>query len=161
MTNDIANSKFLTETAKLARTIQASYLELGKRLAKIRNENLFAPAHDSFSEYLWEIRLSDSTASRIIFAWEKLVAEYGIEEEKIIEVGWSDAYAIGKQAKDKEEAESMLEEYGGQTSTDTRRGLTERKKGVSMSDCKHDEDYYDIRVCRRCGMKYRLLDEHK
>lgn len=157
MSKEISQYNYCLEVVELKKNIELAFLTLGERLYKIREEELYIGSWESFNDYLEEIKMSPSVASRLISVYSKMVLEYNLEPSLIANAGgWSNAYEIIKIASGKEEAENWLRESEHRMAKDTKIALREAKTGVSIEKCEHD--YYDIRVCRKCGDKSRIYE---
>ncbi len=148
---------YCTKTGELKDKIEETFLLLGERLLKIRQEELYKGQWDSFEEYLESIHLNKSVASRLICVFEKFVVEYGINPDRILEAGgWSDCYQIAILSENKEDAEDWLNKAKVLNSTDLRREITEFRTGKPMKDCKHPNRYL-LSVCPTCGLKEKII----
>ncbi|MDL5400733.1 hypothetical protein QSI00_24520, partial [Escherichia coli] len=80
-----------------------SFLLLGERLKKIRDEKLYIPSFEAFWCFAEEeIKLSESTCSRLISVYEKFILEWNIDPADVVAIGgWNEAYLIGKIATTK------------------------------------------------------------
>lgn len=105
------NHEFCNETLELKHSLELHYLEMGRRLLEIRDGQLYKPYWDSFTEFLMELKWSDSSrANRIINIYKKFVQEYNIEPKKLAAAGgWSVLAEVLPVATDKESAEEWIE----------------------------------------------------
>ena len=126
-------------------------MELAKRLKKIRDQEMYLPAWESWSLYLEDIKVKDSVASRMITAYEKWVLEGGFSAKEVAPIGWSTLYDARHHVSREVLDNLILKEGKG-----TRDYILELNSGVSMENCRHD--YYKLEVCRRCGEKHQILE---
>jgi hypothetical protein len=153
--NELKNYNYCEETISLKKTIESSFLEMGKRLRDIRDKRLYEPQWTSFPEYLAEMKLSESQASKLINIYNKFVLEYQFTTEEILQTGgWAVLAEVLPVIRDKESATEWLEKAKNLTMQDLRIEVKERKTGKSMDGCKH-ENTYTITICRDCGNKQR------
>lgn len=156
---ETANHQFCVETLNLKHDIEKNFIVIGGRLKKIRDENLFQPQYGSFVEYLWEMRMSEPTASRLINIYEKFIVEYQISPAKVAEAGgWSSLAETLPVVHSREDAEHWLERALVLTKEDLRKEIKEKRTGKLMELCDHS-DSYTIKVCRLCGERHRIYDE--
>jgi len=151
-----ANS-YLQKTVELKSNIERSFLLLGERLKRIRDEKIYLPAYEAFWCFTEEqLKMSESTASRLISVYQKFILDWKVSPEKVIDIGgWNEAYLICKQAKNKDEAEELLEKYALMPPSEIRKEVASLKVG------EHKHDWYElhIRQCRVCGLKEQIQNE--
>lgn len=151
----IKNHEFLEGTKDLKNDIEKRFLLLGKRLKKIRDEQLYVPEYEKFYEWLeGEMKMSESTASRLITVYTVFIEKYEMDMEVVSQIGWSDAYALSKSVKTKEEAEEWLEKGALLTSSDLRKELVEFRRG---KPCDHTWEKIPYEQCTGCGERRRIL----
>ncbi len=155
--NQELTTNYLQKTVDLKTTIEQSFLLLGERLKKIRDEGMFRPTYSFFYEWLEaEAKMKESMASRLISVYEKFIVNWGIDPTKVAEAGgWSDVYSIGTFAKTKEEAESWLERKKTLSSGDFRKEVTESKHGK----CEHEWVEVHLNQCTKCGDREKIFHE--
>lgn len=154
------NHPYLEKTIELKKTVEGGFLVLAERLAKIRDEQMYAPEYESFPEFLNEMDLSEATASKLINIWNRLVLEYGIPKERLLEAGsWSSVSEILPYVKDKKTAENLLDKMTGLLPSDKRKVIRELRTGINQDDCKHG-DWNDVhfRECGKCGYREKIYD---
>lgn len=155
MNKELAET-FLEETLDLKKNLEKNFLELGKRLMKIRDEQLFNSTHESFVEFLWEAKLTESTASKLINVYQKFVVELGMSEDSILEAGgWTVVYKLKDVSTDKVKAKEWLEKASVLSPKDLENELKESKTGIAQITCPHI-DTIDFRWCKTCGEKNRI-----
>lgn len=158
MANELSNYNYLEDTKKLKQTIETSFLTLGERLSRIRNEKLFLPSYETFEDFLLDAKLSPATASKLINIYEKFYIEWKFKTDELVEAGgWSVVATLLPICKDRESAEEWLHKSHHLSRPDLEKEIKEMKTGIPMKDCKH-EDSYVLRVCRTCGFKEKVLD---
>lgn len=159
--SQLANYNYCLEVIEFKKNIEVAFLTLGERLKKIRDGILYQPSWTSFEEYLDEIKMHYSVASRLITVYENLVIRYGFKPELIANAGgWSNAYEITRIAKDKDDAHKWLTESAERTPKDTKELLREIKTGISQSDCKH-RNTYTVEICKDCGIKMLKHEDNR
>lgn len=155
----LSNYNYCQKVIELKKNIEIAFLTLGEYLYNIREKHLYESQWGSFSEYLDEIKMADSVASRLIKVYTKLILEYQIEPEKIAQAGgWSNAYEIVQLSPTKEKAEDWLDEVAIKMPKDIKIALREAKSGIKEEECEHD--LYTIRCCRKCSYKERIYEEN-
>jgi hypothetical protein len=155
--NELQDLNYCESTIELKSTIENSFLDLGQRLLKIRNENLYLPQWTSFLEYVWEMKMSEAQASKLINIYQKFVLEYAFPRERLLKAGgWSSLAEVLPMIKSKEDAEYWLEKTEILSRPDLRKEKKEHVTGIQQSDCEH-HDTYELRICRTCGLKEKLL----
>lgn len=154
------NYNFCVDCIKWKEQIELAFIVLGEKLSRIRDENLYEESWESFEDYLKEIKMQPSVASRLITVYNKLVKEYELEPKMVASAGgWSNAYEISKKSQTKEEAAEWLERFEYADSQKTVGSLKkELRTGIKQDDCGH-LDTYLIRVCNNCGEKIREYED--
>jgi hypothetical protein len=127
---------------------------------KIRDEELYLATHTSFVEFLWEMKLTESTASKMISIYNRFILELGVSSQKVLEAGgWTTAYKLKDLAKDKETAEEVLDLAATWSPKDLDTYIKEKKSGVSQETCSHPDGLIRFEWCKHCNLKERLYDE--
>lgn len=158
MSKELTQYNYCLEVVELKKNIELAFLVLGEKLMKIRDEEMYTGSWESFNDYLDEIKISPSVASRLISVYSTMVLEYSLEPQLIANAGgWSNAYEITKVSSTKEEALRWLEESKERMPKDTKIALREARTGISIEDCRHE--YYELRICRKCGDKEKIYNE--
>ena len=154
----IAN-QYLEETVSLKQNLEKNFLQLGQRLLKIRNDQLFLATHSSFVEFLWDLKITESTASKMINIYDHFVLELGVTEQKVLDAGgWTTAYKLKDLATTKSEAEEVLSLAATWSPKDLDAYIKEKKTGIEQGKCSHAETI-DFRYCKVCFNKERIYDE--
>jgi hypothetical protein len=103
--------------------------------------------------------VSESQASKLINIYKVFIVEGKFPVEKVLQAkGHAVLAEYLPYIKTQEDREWALENATVLSSQDSRKLLKEKKTGVDMSECKH-EDYYIIKVCRTCGDKESIHDK--
>lgn len=153
------NYEYCQNALKLKKNIEVEFLVLGEHLLSIRNKHLYQPHFSSWTEFLWEMKLSENVAKKLIQIYSVFIIQFGFKPEKIAEAGgWSVLQDILPMIKSKEDASKWLELAGAQTRSDLRKEIKESKTGIIMSSCKH-KDTYVVEVCRDCGERHQLYGD--
>lgn len=152
--------KYCNDTLQLKFTIESSFLSLGERLMKIRDERLFEPQWETFGTYVSELKMSEPSASKLINIYRRFVLEYNIEPQKLLNAGgWSVVAEILPVVKTKAEAVEWIDKMEVLTKEDIRKEILEKKTGITQQNCPH-KDTYEIIVCRTCGERMRKYNEN-
>ena len=159
LTKERANLDFCRQTISLKENIERTFIELGRRLHKIREERLYEPFYDSFNLYCYELKLSQSTISKLVNIYKVFILEYGFAPSRLMKAGgWAVVAETLPVVHSKKDAEEFLENAETMTLSDMRRTVKEKKLGVDQRTCDHKDDSYDLRICRKCGDRQTLRD---
>lgn len=135
------NYDYCKDTLLLKHDIERNYVELAGRLCTIEDGKMYEPNYESFNEFLEDVNITPSVASRMKTIWRRFVVEYKIKLTKIAEAGgWDKVYSVIKVTTNKGEAEEWLERLSGDNKlrrSDLRKELKERETGIEMSKCRH------------------------
>lgn len=155
------NFDFCKETAVLKKRSEISLIELGGRLHKIFSERLYEPNHEHFKDYLEDIKLSPSTASKLIGIYEKFVIQFKYKPKFLAEVGgWSSISEVVSLVDTKKDADIWLAKVEALNRTDLRKEIKEKKTGVLMAKCPHKHTAkFTVVKCEDCGDTWRNYDE--
>ncbi len=155
------NFSYCEETIRLKQSFEVRYLEFASRLAKIEAEKMYQPNFETFDEFLEEIKVDRSVASRMIAVWRKFVVEFKFRPKQIAAAGgWSKVYEVVKYSTTKKQATEWLKKLSaGLTRSDLRKELQEAKTGIMMSECKH-KNFEEIvfQKCLDCGDTFRIYE---
>lgn len=150
-------NNYLEKTVELKSSIERSFLLLGERLKKIRDERLYLPSYEAFWCFTEEqLKMSESVASRLISVYQKFILDWKVSPEKVVEIGgWNEAYLISKHAKNKDEAEEMLEKYALMPPSEVRKDVASLKVG------EHRHEWIEVRIrqCKACGLREKIYNE--
>jgi hypothetical protein len=151
---------YCNETIILKEQLEEGFVMLGARFLQIRDQEMFKPQWTSFPEYLMEMKMSESTASKLISIHQKLVMECGLEPKQIAKAGgYTEVYEILPFVKDKKSAEEWLQKAETLTRDDLRKEITEEKTGISMAKCEHKHTR-TIEICLDCKLRIDVTPEH-
>jgi hypothetical protein len=146
------NNAYLEVTIAFREKLDEGFIVLGERLRKIRNERMYADEYDSFPDFLRELRLSESTASKLIAVYEKFVVLGGIPIEELGRQAWTNRAIFLPVISTKKDAVAIYNQVAPLDRTDAMRVYEEMKRGVDMGTCPHAETRTLI-VCCTCGIK--------
>lgn len=147
---------------KLKNQIETAFIALGKLLYDIKEQRAYEQEYETWVLFLMEVRLTESTASKLMKIYETLVLGYKIPEDRIASAGgWTVVYDLLPLATTKETAEEWLDKATQMTRTDIQREIKESKTGIPMTDCEHE--WASFQLCRKCGLKHvdNLFVENK
>jgi len=151
MRNEIQNLSVCNEAIQLKKNIEKNFLMLGQYLMNIRDNKLYVGSWEAFHDFLEEMNITDSTASKMINIYKKFVIEYQIAEDRVIEAGgWTKLAVVLPLVNSSEDAEYWIDQSVILTSRDLAKEVKEHKTGIDMRYCKHGDTYL-IRKCRECG----------
>lgn len=150
------NFKYCEETFKLKNNIELNFLLLAERLKKIQDEKLYQPNYDKFHDFLNEININNSVASRLISIYELFVEKYKFKHEELIEAGgWSKLSEIVKVSTTKAEARKWLKVASTNPKVIIREMIEVEDETPAVLTC---DDYYIIKICRDSKAKYVMAD---
>lgn len=152
---EIENKNYLKETITIAKRIESAFLELAARLKNIRDNRLYDGEYQNFAEFLWEIKIAEGTASKLIKVYETFILKFKMKTDKLSAVGWSSLYQIANNIETKEEAEEWVDKAVLLTRDHLVENLKEKTKGVSA--CQH-QDTYVLRICKSCGFRQKEFE---
>lgn len=154
--NEIQPIDYCVETINLKKTIETGFIVLGERLTKIKDGRMWENQWSSFSEYLSEMNINDSTASKLISVYRTYIGKFQIDETLLSELGWDKLYSARDfvlTAKTKTEALELVEKIKSLRRQDADELIREHKNGV----CDHDWFEVHIRQCRSCNKRESIL----
>jgi hypothetical protein len=140
------DSSFLRETVDLVRQIETRFLELGARLFRIREKELWKGTYDSYQEFLDVARISPGNASILASIHRHYVVEGNISPEKLAGIGYSNLY----------EAIPLIEREGVKAAVTKAETLTRSEIKDEVRDVKHGSHDHSVGterwgVCEKCG----------
>ena len=147
-----SNHQYLEETVSLREKLEGGFIILAERLKKIRDTRIYDPEYESFGDFLREIRISESSASKLIGVYEKFVLMGGIPADEVAKVGWTNISLFLPRIKTKDDAIEIWDKTHLLDRTDAQRVYQEMKTGVDMAECAHAE-IRTLIVCTKCGIK--------
>ena len=155
-----SDRQYCLEVIDLKIRAELDFLTLGRELEKIYRERKWESGWGSFEEYLVDMRMSLSTASKLRRIWSLFIEQHRVEPMRLAAVGgWSVVAEVLpriRESKDVERYVCILENHP--TKTDLRRTLHEESSGVDMQKCRHANVYY-LRICEDCNLKERVYLE--
>lgn len=156
---DSENWQYCMSAVELKEDIEKSFLSLGERLMRIRNQQMFYPVWDSFKEFCKEMGMSDTTASRLIGIYEKYVVIGGLRPEELISPrGWDNLSKFLPYIKTKQDAKIYAEKALVLSREDAIKEAHELKTGQPMAACNHANAYL-LKVCPTCGDKHKVYED--
>lgn len=155
MTNvALANHEYLEATINLKDKIEEGFLVLAERLKKIKDEQLYVTEYGDFDSFVEELRISRSTAYKIIGVFEKFILLGELHPVDVARCGWGNLCLFLGHIQTKADARETFARISGLTRGDATRELVELRTGKPQSKCQH-LDTYEITCCRECGIKIR------
>lgn len=150
---------FCLKAIELKKDIESRFLELGGFLHEIKENRDYEAGWSSWEEYTMELKMSKATISKLIRIYQIFILKFKFSPAKLANLGgWSVVAEMLPQIKEntpRSDVQDWLGEMVDLPRSDVRRAIIERKTGVSMNDCKH-EDTYTIKICRDCGDRWKL-----
>lgn len=151
-------SEYCASTIALKKTIESGFIVLGERLARIKAEKMWESQWSSFAEYLHEMNINEGTASKLIAVHQTYVQKYGLDENLLIEAGWSNLYEvrnIAGESKNKQEVEDLVRKVTTLKRDDTREMVREHKN----PHCDHNWIEIHLRQCTECAKREKIYDD--
>lgn len=149
----ISPESYLQETIELKIDLEKNFIVLAEHLYKIYSEKLWQEAgRVSWDEFLMEVKISVSAASKLISVYKKYVVEHKIPISKLASVrSWEGLYSVAKLAVDRDTALELVEAGAVESDKDM------RAKVKGEKDCDRHE-WIEYRFCRKCGVKEKIYD---
>lgn len=160
MDNKLAkqNYDFCEETIKLKSTLEQNFIELAGRLKKIQDEKMYEPNYSSFSDFLADMNIQGSVATRLIQIYELFVIQFKFPLKRLVEAGgWSKLAEIKPVCNTKEEAEEWMN-VALTNPKQAVRDMVQLKLSGRKSFPNTCDDFYIIKICRDSKAKYVLAD---
>ena len=158
MTHQLTNTEYIKVTVQLKRDLEKNFFVLGERLKKIRDDELYVGVYDSFREFLEDMRMTESFASRLIKVYSTFIERFKMKPETIATVGWSALYQIAKHTENKKEATDLVELARNVRRVDLEDELRERKTGCINHIFNGDKIV--LKRCITCG-KWVKINQHE
>jgi hypothetical protein len=141
------------------KNLELEYLSLGATLHAIKERQAFESGWSSWEEYCMELKMSESSISKLLRIYEIFVLRYAIEQPKLAAAGgWSTLAEllplVSPQETSRERVEELLEIVTTQTRSDARKTIKGAVDG-SPEDCNH-ADTYIIRICCDCPERWEI-----
>ncbi len=163
MENELAikNVTYCQQALEFEKSLSTQFLTLGQYLFNIRENNLFAPQWDSFNEFCMEFRsLSQGSISKLANIYKKFIIDYDMKPEQLVATGgWASLAEIVPLITSKESAQEWVEKATVLSRDDLRKEITEKRTGVDMKNCLH-ENYYTVKICRECHDREKIDDSN-
>lgn|SRR3990167_6076352 len=157
------NFSYCEETIKLKTDLELTYLELASRLHKIQSERMYEPNYDDFGDFLEDIKLSPSVATKMVKVWETFVLKFKVPLKKIADAGGVyQAYEVIKFVDSRKSAEEWLLKAKTFSRADLRKDKLEAITGIDMATCKHkDRTIIKFWRCNKCGDTGHIHEDEK
>lgn len=144
-------TEYLRETIDLTKAIETRFLELGKRLYKIREEKLWLDTYDSYTEFLDAAHINPTHASMLASIHRSYVVEGGKTFAELAKTGFSNLYA----------AIPLIERDGIDTAVIKAETLTRSEIKDEVREQKHGEHIHEIGeerwgACKICAKFERV-----
>ena len=142
-----AQIDYVRETLDLVKSIETRFLELGARLYRIREEQLWVNEYDSFQEFLDTAHINPSMASILTKIHKVYIVDGGKEQATLAGIGYSNLY----------EAIPLIEKDGidgaiVKADTLTRSEIIEEKREEKYGEHTHIAKPGELwGVCESCG----------
>lgn len=152
------NTEYCQKTVFFKGEIEKTFLILGQRLMKIRDENLFEPNYETFEEFCREMKMSLATVSKLINIYQRFIVEWNFAPLKLAAAGgWTVVAELLPVVQNKKEAAYWLDIAEHNSRADLRRELNEKQTGITEENCRH-KNKYSIEICRDCKGR-RVIDD--
>lgn len=137
---------YLRETIDLVKQIETRYLELGRRLYRIRSSELWKGEYDNYQEFLDEAKISASDASKSFSIHKNYVVDGGLTMSQLRGIGYSNLY----------EAIPLIELKGAEFAATQAETLTRDEVKDEVRDKTHGEHRHKTGTdrwgaCEKCG----------
>ena len=148
-----SNESYLKETISLRHNIEGAFLELGERLNNIRSKAIWRGKYESYEEFLEDIKITPTIASRLVTVYTVYVLEHKVPIKKLSAVGYSLLYTAIPLLK-----EGNALEVVAKASELSRRDLEDELRDEKHGECNHDGDMEDYKRCVTCGKFCRVYE---
>lgn len=143
--------KFCNDALELKHDVEARFVLLGQLLYEIKINLYFESGWESWGEFLMDMRLSESMATKLMKVYTTFVLDYKITPMKLAEAGgWTVVYDLVPLATTKEKAIEWIARAADMTRSDIRKEAQEAKGEKVDEDCEHEW----AKCCVKCRMKY-------
>lgn len=143
--------------------IEESFIHLAQTLYLIKENNYWETGgYTTWYEFLEELRISNSTAMKLIAIYKTFVLEYGYSPSEVVTSGgWSVLAEALPIIDSKEKAGEVLSDASVLSLRDMRDSVKRAKMPLTEQfECQH-KDSYIIRICPDCGDKTRIYEIHQ
>lgn len=151
---------YCNETIDFKVKLEENFVEFGKRLHEIKTNELYLGQWTDWTEYCWELGISEGTASKYMTVYKRYVLGLGFSPAKIAELkDFTAAYTLQTSIKDDGELKAKFDEISGASGEHKNDILQEARNGISRLDCKHSETY-KVEICKVCGKHFKVYEEN-
>lgn len=153
------NYKVCLAAIEAKKDIEWRFLSLGKMLYEIKAGRLYEAGWDSWDTYCMDLKLSQTSISKLLNIYEVFVLHYKIEPEKLAEAGgWSSIAELLPLIKTETTPVERVHELLGiaiaQPRKDLRKSIYEIKKGKA---CAHKKTHrLVLEICDDCPERWRI-----
>jgi len=148
----LAPLDYCQATIELKKNIESAFLVLAEHLYNIRQQEMWQSNWSSWAEYLKELDVSESTASKLIKVHEVYVIQYQVEEKVLVDANWSSLYEAIPLLTEGKNPTEVVESFSNLSRDDQRQLIKETKNGP----CKHNWETITMRRCSGCGKMERV-----
>lgn len=142
--------KYLRSTIALKTELEKTFILLAERLANIYEKRIWKAEYGSWDEFLIDAKISMPMASKLISVYKKFVVEHKVPVSKLVAVrSWESLYSVRGLAINRDKALELVENGAVLSDKDM------RKLANSQPEC-DEHDFYEIRICRNCGLREKL-----
>lgn len=147
--NEITPIDYCEETRKIYSGLKEATFMLAERLYNIREKQMYLGRWDSWSEFLKDSDINESSASKALQVYELYELKGGVSRRKLVEAGVEKLYT----------AKSLLTETNAEEITDYailtyRDDIKDKIKGVH--DCEHEFGEERYGRCHKCNSFHRV-----
>lgn len=155
----VSDATYCQRAVALKKNIEVTFLVLGEMLKNIRDEKRYEGTYTDFEEFLEDLNLTASNASKIITVFEYFCENLKVPEDKLVNAGgYSVLYELYILSKSEADQKSFVDEKLSMLASPMIGGrqkyLRELKNGVEA--CEHAWKDLHIRQCSNCYVKEKL-----
>lgn len=142
----MTKADYLRNTIDLVKQIETRYLELGRRLYRIRTQELWKGEYENYQEFLDTARINISDASKSFSIHKSYIVEGGMTMAQLRGIGYSNLY----------EAIPLIERDGVETAVTKAETLTRDEIKDEVRDERHGAHRHKVGTerwgaCEKCG----------
>lgn len=142
----LTTTDYVSETISLKRQIEGYFIQLAERLHNIKENRLWEGNYATYSEFLQEIDISESTSTKLILIYRTFVLNDGLKPEEIAGVSWTTLYEITR-VEGKDARKEFVENANVLKRNDIIGAVNEFKTGC----VNHDFEEISMKRCKTCG----------
>lgn len=147
----MTNTEYLRATVDLVKQIETRFLELGARLYKIKDKQLWQGDYDSYQEFLDSAHINPGHASILTKIHQHYMVNEGVEFKQLGAIGYSNLY----------EAIPLIEKEGVEKAILKAATLTRAEIKDEVRDVKHGVHDHTVGKerwgsCETCGRFVRV-----